>query len=106
MRAILAWLCLVSLSAHAGWEFSAPVDVGAAQGKTVFHHLESANRKALGESGGRVALVWEDNRAGDPRCWLAVRRNNRGQTTVYSRASHIRRITACGLIRPTPIVMS
>ncbi|MHB8914567.1 MAG: hypothetical protein ACYC4K_01995 [Thiobacillus sp.] len=75
MRAILAGLCLVSLSAQAAWEFSAPIEVGTASGK-VFHHLESANRKALAESGGRVALVWEDNRAGAPRCWLAVRESN------------------------------
>ena len=75
MRAILAGLCLASLSAQAAWEFSAPIEVGAVQG-TVFHHLESANRKALAESGGRVALVWEDNRAGVPRCWLAVREPN------------------------------
>ena len=75
MRAILAWLCLVSLSAQAAWEFSAPIEVGAVQGK-VFHHLESANRKALAVAGGRVALVWEDNRSGAPRCWLAVREPN------------------------------
>lgn len=73
MRAIFAWLCLFSLSAQAAWEFSSPVEVGAVQGKKVFHHLESANRKALAESRGRVALVWEDNRTGGPRCWLAVR---------------------------------
>ena len=72
-RAILALTCLAACSAHAGWEFSSPVEVGALPGKTVFHHLESANRKALGESAGRVALVWEDNRASNPRCWMALR---------------------------------
>ena len=71
-QAIFAVLCLVSLAAQAAWEFSVPVEVGVVKGK-VFHHLESANRKALAEAGGRVALVWEDNRTGKPRCWLAVR---------------------------------
>lgn len=75
IRALFASLCLVSLSAQATWEFSAPIEVSAAEGK-VFHHLESANRIALGESNGRVALVWEDNRVGAPRCWLAVRESN------------------------------
>ena len=72
MRTIFAGLYLVSLAAQAAWEFSAPVEVGAAKGK-IFHHLESANRKALADAGGRVALVWEDNRTGKPHCWLAVR---------------------------------
>ena len=71
-RAVFAGLCAVSLASQAAWEFSAPVEVGAVKNK-VFHHLESANRKALAEAGGRVALVWEDNRTGKPRCWLAVR---------------------------------
>lgn len=70
--AVFAGLCLISFVAQADWEFSPPVDVGAVKGK-VFHHLESANRKALAEAGGRVVLVWEDNRTGTPRCWLAVR---------------------------------
>ena len=74
-RAVFAGLALVSLAAQAAWEFSAPVEVGATNRK-VFHHLESANRKALAEAGGRIALVWEDNRTGEPRCWLAVRGPN------------------------------
>ena len=71
-RAVFAGLCLISFVAQADWEFSQPVEVGAVKGK-IFHHLESANRKALSEARGRVALVWEDNRTGKPRCWLAVR---------------------------------
>ena len=71
-RAVFAGLLFVSVAAQAAWDFSAPVEVGAVKGK-VFHHLESANRKALAESGGRVALVWVDNRTGKPGCWLALR---------------------------------
>lgn len=59
--------------AVAGWQFSSPVEVGGLKYKKVFHHLESSNRKGLAESAGRIALVWEDNREGEPRCWLAVR---------------------------------
>jgi len=74
-RVLFIGIALLSFSAQAAWEFSAPVEVGATSNK-VFHHLESANRKALSESGGRVALVWEDNRTGAPRCWLAMRAPN------------------------------
>ena len=81
MRTLFAWFCLVSVSAQASWEFSAPIEVSAAEGK-VFHQLESANRIALGGSGGRVALVWEDNRVGAPRCWLAVRESNASAFSV------------------------
>jgi hypothetical protein len=64
---------MFAMPIHAGWQFSPAVEVGAVNGKKVFHHLESANRKGLAESAGRVALVWEDNRDGEPRCWLAMR---------------------------------
>jgi hypothetical protein len=64
---------LLAMPAFAGWQFSPAVEVGAATGKKIFHHLESANRKGLAESAGRIALAWEDDRDGDPRCWLAVR---------------------------------
>lgn len=73
MKHSAAVLMLLAMPAFAGWQFSPAVEVGAAVDKTLFHHLESANRKGLGESGGRLALVWEDNRAGEPRCWLGVR---------------------------------
>lgn len=64
---------LLAMPAFAGWEFSPAVEVGAAEGKKIFPHLESANRKGLASSAGRIALVWEDDRSGEPRCWLAVR---------------------------------
>ena len=72
-RIATALLFLAALPVEAGWQFTPAVEVGAASGKKIFHHLESANRKGLAESAGRVALAWEDNRAGEPHCWLAVR---------------------------------
>jgi hypothetical protein len=50
------------------WQFSAPVDVLAAR-PGVFPHLESANRQGLAESGGVIAVVWEDNRSGISQCY-------------------------------------
>lgn len=70
---IVTLLFALAGMAHADWQFSQPVEAGSVNKKTLFHHLESSNRKGLAESGGRVALVWEDNRDGAPRCWLAVR---------------------------------
>lgn len=73
MMRFAAVLLLSAMPALAGWQFSPAIEVGAVDGKKVFHHLESANRKGLAESSGRVGLVWEDDRAGEPRCWLAIR---------------------------------
>ena len=64
MKRAAAVFMLLAMPAFAGWEFSPAVEVDAAKGKKIFHHLESANRKGLAESGGRIALVWEDNRSG------------------------------------------
>ena len=73
MKRSAAVLMLLAMPAFAGWQFSPAVEVGAVKDKKIFHHLESANRKGLAESDGRIALVWEDNRNGDPRCWVAMR---------------------------------
>lgn len=63
--------------AQAGWTFEAAQDVAA--GKGVFHHLEASGRQALAVSGGRVAIVWEDDRSGNPRCYLAIKTPDRAQ---------------------------
>ncbi len=73
MKRCAAILMLLAMPAFAGWQFSPAVEAGAAKDKKVFHHLESANRKGVAESDGRVAVAWEDDRTGEPRCWLAVR---------------------------------
>lgn len=65
------WLALVSLAAQAQWQFGAPMDV-AVGGPGVFHHLDASGRRALAVSAGLWALAWEDNRDGQPRCHLAL----------------------------------
>jgi hypothetical protein len=72
MKPVIAAVMLMAMPAIAGWQFSPPVEVGGGA-KNIFHHLESANRQGLAESEGRVALAWEDDRTGSPRCWLAAR---------------------------------
>ncbi|MEW6676294.1 MAG: hypothetical protein AB1421_00100 [Pseudomonadota bacterium] len=67
----LALLGLLAPQAQADWDFAPAVDVAA--GKGLFHHLEASGRQALALSGDRVALVWEDDRSGNPRCYLAIK---------------------------------
>lgn len=71
----LAGMCLglAALAAQAQWQFGPAVEV-AAGGAGVFHHLDASGRRALAVSGQRLALVWEDNRSGAPRCYLALGR--------------------------------
>lgn len=56
--------------AQAQWSFGPALEVTAGNG--VFHHLEASGRQSLAVSAGRVALVWEDDRTGTPRCYLAI----------------------------------
>ena len=68
----LLWLVSAPSSIIANpWSFTAPVDVTQVHGKAVFHHLGSGGRNAIAVSpAGSVAVVWEDNRDGEVRCYL------------------------------------
>jgi hypothetical protein len=67
LLAVLAWPAL------AAWEWSAPLTVNTMAGAAIFPHLESANRQGVAASGDSVGVVWEDNRAGSPQCYLALK---------------------------------
>jgi len=68
----ISWLASSYASAANG-SFDAAIDVTAAQGKHVFHHLESAGRKNVVAQDGLVAVTWEDNRDGAPRCYFTAK---------------------------------
>jgi hypothetical protein len=71
-RAPLAALLLTPGGVPAqAWVFDTPIAVTGAGGEGVFHHLESSGRRNVAVSGGTVAVVWEDNRDGTPRIYLA-----------------------------------
>ena len=72
---ILYWSALLlSVAAQASpWEFDAPVPVTESAQNT-FVHLESSGRKSIALSAGWVAVTWEDNRDGVPRCYVAFKR--------------------------------
>ncbi|BBP04050.1 hypothetical protein TPL01_15710 [Sulfuriferula plumbiphila] len=59
----------------APWQFDQPIDVTPVHGAKVFHHVEAAGRKSIAVSGASVAVVWEDNRDGVSRCYVAVKRS-------------------------------
>lgn len=73
--AAMLWSVLASAG---GWVFSEPVPVtGPAQAK-VFHHLEASGRSSIAINGNLTAVVWEDNRDGEPRVRVALSRAGRG----------------------------
>ena len=65
-------LSFTSLWVHAQpWEFDKPVKVTSTHGEKIFHHIESSGRHNIAISAGTVAVVWEDDRDGTPRVYLA-----------------------------------
>lgn len=67
-------LCMVAMPLNAApWTFQQPVTVSRTQGEHIFHHLESAGRRNIALSGVVVAVVWEDNRDGVSRCYVAMK---------------------------------
>lgn len=74
MRALLlAFFMLPMTVLAASWTFGQPVDVTPVHGAKVFHHMDAAGRKNIAVSGAYVAVVWEDNRDGVSRCYVALK---------------------------------
>ena len=59
----------------APWQFDQAIDVTPVHGAKVFHHVEAAGRKSIAVSGTVVAVVWEDNRDGISRCYIAMKKS-------------------------------
>jgi hypothetical protein len=73
VRAAALLLAVLAWPAQAAWEWSAPLTVSSVRSATIFPHLESANRQGVAVSGDTVGVVWEDNRSGNPQCYLAMK---------------------------------
>ncbi|MGA9164017.1 MAG: hypothetical protein WBZ31_06140, partial [Thiobacillus sp.] len=73
MKAAALLLAVVAGTAHAGWQWSAPLTVNSVRGAKIFPHMESANRRNVAVSGTMVGVVWEDNRSGSTQCYLATK---------------------------------
>ncbi|MGV8933996.1 MAG: hypothetical protein ACOH1I_05200 [Gallionellaceae bacterium] len=75
MRGFLWLMALLACTpAYAApWVFDTALNVSATSAKEVFTHLEAAGRKSIAISAGWVAVAWEDNRDGTPRCYVALK---------------------------------
>lgn len=70
-------ICILALAATAPamaspWQFDAPVDVVSARAG-IYPHLSGAGRRHVAVQGKDVAVVWEDNRRGQPQVYVALR---------------------------------
>lgn len=72
---MLAFFMLPMTVLAASWTFDQPIDVTPVHGAKVFHHVDAAGRKNIAVAGASVAVVWEDNRDGVSRCYVAVKRS-------------------------------
>ena len=73
MRAAALLLAVLSWPAQAAWTWSEALTVNSVQCAAIFPHLEAANRQGVAVSGDTVGVVWEDNRDGNPQCYLAMK---------------------------------
>lgn len=83
------WILALAVAAPAmaaPWQFDAPVDVVEAR-VGVYPHLSGAGRRHLAVGGTTVAVVWEDNRLGQPQVFIALRAGARGPFTRPLRLS-------------------
>ena len=69
------------------WSFTAPVDITHGQVDKVYHHLESSGRRNIAVSANTVAVVWEDDRSGDPSVYLALKNKNEDNFNVELKIS-------------------
>ncbi|HEY9147644.1 MAG TPA: hypothetical protein VIQ22_01430 [Gammaproteobacteria bacterium] len=70
----LASLLIPCAAAATPWQFEEPLPLTTSNGEQLFHHLESSGRRNVAVSGDVVAAVWEDDRDGTPRIYLARKR--------------------------------
>ncbi|WP_139052803.1 hypothetical protein [Thiocapsa marina] len=84
--AALTWATASASIAAQPWSFDEPpIEViGASAG--VFHRMSSAGRRSLAVSRGTLAVVWDDEHAGTPRAYLALKDPN---TAVFDSAIQI-----------------
>jgi len=70
---ISAWLFALPFEVFAEWQFSKRIAITGVAIEGTYHHLEGAGRKHIAVSGGKVAVLWEDDSSGDPQVYLAIK---------------------------------
>ena len=83
----VALLLATTATRAAGWAFTDKVVVAGNGQAGVFHHLDTGGRKSIAASGNVVALVWEDNRSGQPQVYAAFRTTSASGFSGVSRLS-------------------
>ena len=79
---------LLSVNANAQyWSFTTPVDISHGNIDTVYHHLESAGRRNIAVSTNTIAVVWEDNRNGNPSVYIALKSKNKDNFSIELKIS-------------------
>ena len=73
----LAWATATGSVAAQPWTFDAPPIEVVGTSAGVFQQMSSAGRRSLAVSDGTVAVVWEDEHAGIPRAYLALKDPNK-----------------------------
>lgn len=72
---IIVWLIYIpNLGASERWTFQDSLAIEGPAQPGIFHHLEGSGRRHIAINGQHVAVVWEDNRSGNPQVYLAVKR--------------------------------
>ncbi len=66
-------LCLPGVALAEPWTFGDPITVAGTEETPHYHHLDGAGRQHVAASETEVALVWEDDRSGDPQVYFAVK---------------------------------
>ncbi|MCW8932905.1 MAG: hypothetical protein OQL19_22025 [Gammaproteobacteria bacterium] len=69
------------------WSFSTPIDITQGNVDKVFHHLESAGRRNIAVSSNTIAVVWEDNRSGNPAIYLALKNKDEDKFNIELKVS-------------------
>lgn len=67
------WIITLPFKVFAGWEIREKIAITGEAVKGTYHHLEGAGRKHIAVSGGRVAVLWEDDSSDAPQIYLALK---------------------------------
>lgn len=69
------------------WTFSSRIAVEPQRQNDAFVHLNGAGRKHIAVSQERIAIIWEDDRSGDPQVYISSRKRNESDFSTAQRVS-------------------
>jgi hypothetical protein len=84
---VTATLLATGVVQAAGWTFTGKLIIAGSEQAGVFHHLDAGGRKNMAVSGDTIAVVWEDNRSGQPQIYAAFRKTSESGFSAAQRLS-------------------